>query len=302
MDATVESVKDNKYVVLDRTAFYPNAGGQPNDTGVIIRDGEEFPVVFVAKIQDIISHEVSKPGLAAGDKVHCKMDWQRRYTHMKMHTAAHVLSRVIYEETGAHTSGNQLGTDESRIDFTLENLDRDKIQGWFEKANILIAQNANVDIREISRAEAEEVLDGPSKHLMADLDVLRLVEINGIDRQTCGGTHLKTIGEIGKLIFAGVKNTKPSSRRCVRSCRKSRSGRGSRPRRSPSFGPRRHPAAPINPPQTPGRPSSESSSGLTVGFVLAFVFESLDTSIGTIQDVESYLEIPVLGSSPISTR
>jgi misacylated tRNA(Ala) deacylase len=212
-DATIESVKDGKYVVLDKTAFYPNSGGQPNDTGVIIKDGVDYPVVFAVKKEELISHEVSRPGLSAGDKVSCAIDWEKRYTHMKMHTAAHVLSRVIFQEAGAHTSGNQLGTEESRIDFTLENLDKGKIQGWFDKANDMIAKGARVEIREISREQADKELDGPSKHLMADLPVLRLVKIEGVDMQTCGGTHLKDISEIGKIIFSNFKNKGANNRR-----------------------------------------------------------------------------------------
>jgi len=214
-NATVESVKDDKFVVLDQTAFYPNSGGQPHDTGKLVResDSKEFPVVFAGKFGGAISHEVSEPGLLAGDSVKGVIDWDRRYNFMRMHTAAHVLSRVIHQESGAHTSGNQLGKEQSRIDFTLETLDRDKIQGWIDKANEVIAKKLPVDIREISREEAQEILQGPSKHLMADLDVLRLIDIEGLDQQTCGGTHLKNISEIGKLTLVKVKNKGKNNRR-----------------------------------------------------------------------------------------
>jgi misacylated tRNA(Ala) deacylase len=212
-DATVQSVKDDKFVVLDQTAFYPNAGGQPYDTGVIIRDGEEFPVVFVGKFGGNISHEVGKPGLKEGDRITGKIDWDRRYTLMKMHTAAHVLSRVIYEEAGAHTSGNQLGLEQSRIDFTLDNLDRDKIQGWFDKANEYISKELPVQIEEMSREEAQKKMEGPSKHLMADLPVLRVINIKGVDVQSCGGTHLKNIGEIGRLELVRLSNKGKNNRR-----------------------------------------------------------------------------------------
>ena len=214
-DATVESVKDDKYIVLNQTAFYPNAGGQPYDTGKFVRisDNNEFPVVYAAKFGDLISHEVSEPGLKTGDKIKGIIDWDRRYMFMRMHTAAHVLSRVIHEQAGANTSGNQLGLDQSRIDFTLDNLDRDAIAGWIDKANELIAKKTPVEIKEITREEAQKVLEGPSKHLMADMDVLRLVDIKGVDQQTCGGTHLKNIGEIGKIEFVKVKNKGANNRR-----------------------------------------------------------------------------------------
>lgn len=214
-EANVESVKDGKFVVLDKTAFYPNAGGQPYDTGKLVResDSKEFPVVFVGKFGDAISHEVQGEGLKEGDKVMGVIDWERRYTHMKMHTAAHVLSRVIYELAGAHTSGNQLGEEQSRIDFTLENLDKEAIHSWIDRANEYISKELPVEIREITREEAEKELSGPSKHLMADMDVLRLIKIDGLDEQTCGGTHLHNIGEIGRIEFVKIKNKGKNNRR-----------------------------------------------------------------------------------------
>lgn len=94
-DATVEKVAENKFVVLDRTAFYPESGGQPNDTGKLIResDGAEFDVLYAGKFEGEISHEVApsdknaSAGLNAGDKVKGIIDWDRRYRHMRMHTA-----------------------------------------------------------------------------------------------------------------------------------------------------------------------------------------------------------------------
>ncbi len=214
-DAVVESVKDGKFVVLDRTGFYPNAGGQPNDTGKLVRenDGKEFPVVFAGKFGGIVSHEVSEQGLEKGDKVRGYIDWDRRYIHMRMHTAAHILSRVLYIEAGAHTSGNQLGTDQSRIDFTLDTLDTDKVQGWIDRTNEIIAENHPIKIEDISREEAMKKFDGPSKHLMADLPVLRVINIEGFDIQSCGGTHLKNTGEIGKLELVKTQNKGKNNRR-----------------------------------------------------------------------------------------
>src|SRR3989338_361447 len=97
-EATVESVKDDKFVVLDKTAFYPNGGGQPFDTGVLIKDGEEFHVISVRKADRQITHEVSKSGLKEGDGVTGKINWERRYRFMKMHTAAHLLSAVMHTQ------------------------------------------------------------------------------------------------------------------------------------------------------------------------------------------------------------
>ncbi|MFW6450126.1 MAG: alanine--tRNA ligase-related protein, partial [Nanoarchaeota archaeon] len=192
--AKVQSVDNDKYVVLDQTAFYPSSGGQPHDTGKLVResDGKEFDVVFVTKINDQISHEVDAEGLQEGDVVKGEIDWERRYTLMRMHTAAHVLSRVLYNEAGANTSGNQLGVEKSRIDFTLENFDKEKILECVNKANEIIAQKKPVEKRFMARDEAVKIpgFAAPSPHLVQDSEELRVVDIKDVDAQPCGGTHL----------------------------------------------------------------------------------------------------------------
>jgi len=97
-EGIVESVKDDKFAVLDRTAFYPSGGGQPNDTGALISNGVEHPVVYVGKFSGEIRHEVSRPGLNAGDKIIGKIDWDRRYRLMRMHTAAHIIDAILYKD------------------------------------------------------------------------------------------------------------------------------------------------------------------------------------------------------------
>lgn len=214
-EATVSSVKDGKFIVLDKTAFYPNAGGQPYDTGIMKKGDETYTVVFVGKFGEGISHEVDKEGLEVGDTVQCTIDWERRYRLMRMHTAAHVLSRVIYEETGAHTSGNQLGTEKSRIDFTLETFDKEKVKGWIEKANSLIEKNPQVKKSFMSREDALAIpgFAGPSPHLMQGFDTLRVVDITDVDAQPCGGTHIDTLGEIGTITFIKSENKGKQNRR-----------------------------------------------------------------------------------------
>ncbi|MEM4264020.1 MAG: alanyl-tRNA editing protein, partial [Candidatus Woesearchaeota archaeon] len=136
-DATVTKA-DGKFIQLDRTAFYPESGGQLTDTGKLVRNGEEFKVVFVKKVGQDAVHEVDKEGLKVGDKVHGVVDWDRRYLMMRYHTAAHVLSTVIYNETGANITGNQLGLDKSRIDFDLETFDREQLGSYEAKTNEIL--------------------------------------------------------------------------------------------------------------------------------------------------------------------
>lgn len=222
-EATVEKVTDGRYVVLDRTAFYPESGGQPNDIGKLIRksDEAEFEVIYVVKFNGEISHEIVpaeniSTGLKAGDKVKGVIDWDRRYGHMRMHTATHVLASVIEKEAGAQITGNQLGLDQSRVDFSLEAFDRDKFIEYEKIANDVIAQNHPVNLYLVSRKEAEEKLSRLTtlaKGFSEEISEVRLVEIEGVTIEACGGTHLKNTGEIKGVRIEKLQNKGKSNRR-----------------------------------------------------------------------------------------
>lgn len=216
-DTTVKEVDDKgTFIVLEDTIFYPNSGGQPNDEGTMVTEqGEEYKVVYVGKFSGKISHEVDHEGMKVGDRVRLKIDWNRRHRFMRMHTAAHILSRVIYEDTGAHTSGNQLGLDRSRIDFTLEDFDRERPKVWVERANEIIKKGGKVEKSEMNREDALKIegFAGPSPHLMVDSEKIRVVDITSVDAQPCGGTHLDEIGEIGKMVYEKAENKGKNNRR-----------------------------------------------------------------------------------------
>lgn len=214
-DAAVESVKDDKYVVLSETAFYPNSGGQLHDTGKFIKDNEEFNVVYAAKFGDVISHEVDKPGLKQGDKVKGVIDWDRRYRLMRSHTAAHVLSAIFHKEIGALITGNQLDLEKSRIDFNLENFDREKINDYVVKGNELIDKDLPISVSYISR---EEALQKPeiaklAKGLPEGIKEIRIVAIGDFDEQADGGTHVKSLKEVGHLEIVKCENKGKNNRR-----------------------------------------------------------------------------------------
>src|SRR3989338_3102921 len=156
-EATVESVKDDKFIVLDKTAFYPSGGGQPHDTGVIICNGEEYPVVYTGKFSGLISHEVNKSGLQVGNTIIGRIDWGRRYKFMRMHTAAHLLISVFNKESNVLITGNQIDEDKTRIDFNMENFDREKILSYIDEGNKIIEQDLPVKVSYMPRAEAMKV-------------------------------------------------------------------------------------------------------------------------------------------------
>lgn len=207
---------DNKFfVVLDRTAFYPNSGGQPHDTGKMVKDGAEYPVVYVGKFSGEISHEVSKEGLKEGDTVKGIIDWERRYALMRMHTAAHIISEVFHKNSGALITGNQLGLDKSRIDFSLENFDREKISEYFQEANEIISKDLKIKTYFLPREEAMKIenITKLANVLPPKVKELRIVEIEGFDVQADGGTHVKSTKEIGKIEFLKAENKGKNNRR-----------------------------------------------------------------------------------------
>ena len=214
-DATVVSVKDGKFVVLDKTIFYPKGGGQPNDVGRIVKGQDEFHVVYAGKFSGEISHEVDHPGLVPNDVVHCVLDWERRLKLMRSHTAAHTLASVLWKETGALITGNQLEVDKVRFDFSLENFDREIFQGLIAKANELFKKDIPVISYELPRNEALKI-SGVVKMAEAfppDIAKLRIVEIVGVDKQADGGTHVKTLREVGQIEFLKADNKGKNNRR-----------------------------------------------------------------------------------------
>ncbi|MAE13096.1 alanyl-tRNA editing protein AlaX [Candidatus Woesearchaeota archaeon] len=214
-DATVLSVTDDKFVVLDQTAFYPNGGGQPHDEGVFICNNEEYPVVFVGKFSGKISHEVSKPGLKEGDKIKGKINWERRYTFMRMHTAAHIVSAILHKQHNVLITGNQISPEKTRIDYNMEEFDKEKMKEYLAEADTAAKQNQDVTISYLDR---EEALKDPDMVKLAGalppaVKQLRIVTIGDIDKQADGGTHVKNTQEIGTITFLKAENKGKNNRR-----------------------------------------------------------------------------------------
>jgi misacylated tRNA(Ala) deacylase len=212
----VKSAK-GKFIVLEETGFYPKSGGQPWDTGTMKRvsDGKVFKVVYAGKFSGEISHEVDQEGLKPGDEVGCQIDWERRYLFMRYHTAAHVLSKIIYNETGAVISGNQIGEDRTRIDFDLDEFEKESIQGYVDKANEMIRAGREVRTEFLPYEEAIKIPDFVRTRgdLLQKIKILRVINIVGFDKQACGGTHLRNISEIGRIKLLKTENKGKNNRR-----------------------------------------------------------------------------------------
>ncbi len=214
-EAEVISVTDGKFIVLSQTAFYPKSGGISYDQGVLIRDNEEFPVIFVGKFGGKISHEVEKVGLKVGDKIKGKLDWNRRYTLMRYHTAAHVLSGAFYKNLKAKITGNEISIDQGRIDFNLDDFDRSLIEKQVEKSNEIINADYPVEVYYLNRTEVEENPDLIKlvMGLPKNIEIIRIVDIKGFDKQPDGGCHVKSLSEIGKISVRKLVNKGKNNRR-----------------------------------------------------------------------------------------
>ncbi|MFX0037596.1 MAG: alanine--tRNA ligase-related protein [Candidatus Hermodarchaeota archaeon] len=214
-NAKVVSVKDDKYIVLDKTAFYPVGGGQPFDTGLLTKNGEEFKVLYVGKFSGKISHEVDKPGLKEGDELSCELDWERRYTFMRYHTASHLISNILYRRANAKITGNQIELDKTRMDFSMQDYSPEKLRDFVEEANKIIEQDLPITIDYMTQ---EEVLGKPELARLAvglpeKIKEFRIVRIGDIDEQVDGGTHISHLKEIGKIEVTKTVNKGKSNRR-----------------------------------------------------------------------------------------
>jgi len=210
-DAEVTEVIDEQHVVLDQTAFYPQGGGQPCDYGTL----NDVKVIEVKKKDGKIIHTLDQPGLKQGDKVQGVIDWDRRYKLMRMHTAAHLLSEVFHKETGCLITGNQLDTNKSRLDYSIENFERETFEECINKANQLIKTNASIKISYVPREEAMKYpnITKLAKILPPSVKNLRIVEIENIDRQADGGTHVSKLGEVGEIKLLKIDNKGKNNRR-----------------------------------------------------------------------------------------
>ncbi|MEM4637858.1 MAG: alanyl-tRNA editing protein AlaXM [Candidatus Woesearchaeota archaeon] len=206
---------DGLWIELEETYFYPTSGGQPNDTGFILFENDKYVVEDVIKKDGKILHKVNKIGLKKELTVKGIIDWEKRYKLMRYHTASHILSTIIHNETGAEITGNQLYTNKARVDFSLENFDRELMKSFEEKTNEIIKRNLPVSFRILEREEAFKIpsLVKLRKQLPENIKEIRIVDIGDFDHQACGGTHLKNTSEIGTIEIYALENKGKERRR-----------------------------------------------------------------------------------------
>ena len=210
--ATVVQAGDGT-VVLDQTICYPMGGGQPGDTGALNFEGVRVPVVDTRYGEDGAILHILEEGStcpAVGSRVSVVLDWERRYRHMRMHTAMHLLGSILrFGVTGGNISAQK-----SRLDFDMEDtVDKEAVQNAMDE---LVAAGHAVSCRWISEEELDAQPD-----LVRTMSVqpprgkgkVRLLEIDGVDLQPCGGTHLRSTVEVGAVRIGKVEKKGRRNRR-----------------------------------------------------------------------------------------
>lgn len=208
--AKVISIDGNK-IGLDRTLFYPIGGGQNWDTGKIITSNEELQVSEV-RGRNLVEHHVNTDhNLSVGDEIIGEIDWDRRYSHMRMHTAQHLMSGLAYELfDGARTVGNQINVSHSRIDFNPISFDESMIKELSDSANQYIRESTKVYESIMTREEINSIM--PQDRTNMDLlpksvKDLRVITIgNEFDLCPCAGTHVANLSEIGDITIVSKKS------------------------------------------------------------------------------------------------
>jgi alanyl-tRNA synthetase len=186
----VDRSADGRRVYLDRTAFYPSSGGQPNDTGAIAG----VPLLDVEDEGDRIAHILAAP--VEPDTVECRIDWERRFDHMQQHSGQHLLSAIFIEHFGIPTVSFHLGQESSTIDLETATLDPARVLAAEQRVNAAVFENRPVAM---TFEDAAEV--GDLRKASARSGTLRIVSIEGLDRSACGGTHVARTGEIGPVLL-----------------------------------------------------------------------------------------------------
>ncbi|NCG41933.1 MAG: alanyl-tRNA editing protein [Euryarchaeota archaeon] len=205
------TIAEEDKVVLDRTLFYPLGGGQNWDTGTLDGPNGILQVSEVRGRDDIYHHLEKGHQLEVGDEITGKIDWHRRYEHMRMHTAQHLVSGVVYDNfNAARTVGNQIHTERSRIDFNPIKFDEEMLQQLTQLTNDLIDENHTVSDEEMTRSEINALMPPERTNmdlLPASINNLRVVKIgDSLDLCPCAGTHVKQLGEIGHIEIIGKKS------------------------------------------------------------------------------------------------
>ena len=193
-------------VALDRTAFYIGGGGQPSDIGILKSDGQEYEVTGIKRDGGLLVHLIDGERPGQGSPVSGRIDWERRYQLMRTHTALHILCGVVWRDYGALVTGGNMQPGEARMDFELERMTADFAEEVEAKINEEVAAARNVLAANLAREEAEQIPDlirTKINLLPSNIREVRTIDIEGLDVQADGGTHVNNTTEVGRIRVVG---------------------------------------------------------------------------------------------------
>jgi misacylated tRNA(Ala) deacylase len=211
-DASVTRVDESTHAVaLDQSAFYPGGGGQPNDRGWLTYGDVEYAVEKVKRQEGDYFHfleqDASLP--AVGDTVHGRVDWGLRYPLMRTHTAMHILCGVVFRDYGAQVTGGDMDALKGRMDFEFENMRAELVTEIEAAINAEVAASRDLSVRILAREEAFAIPDlirTKINLLPEGIQQVRVVEIQGLDLQADGGTHVANTREVGPIRVTDYKS------------------------------------------------------------------------------------------------
>jgi misacylated tRNA(Ala) deacylase len=210
-EASVTAVDAEAHTVtLDRTAFYPGGGGQPADRGTLTVGETVYEVKRARKKGPDVSHEIVGEALpAVGDAVVGQLDWDHRYQLMRTHTAMHILCGVVWRDYGAQVTGGDMDPLKGRMDFEFETMHKELVQEIEKKVNQEVANAHDLKVAILPREEAFQIPDlirTKINLLPEGIQEVRTVEIEGLDLQADGGTHVHNTSEVGNIRVVDYKS------------------------------------------------------------------------------------------------
>jgi misacylated tRNA(Ala) deacylase len=201
---------DGREVILDRTAFFPGGGGQPADKGTLGIGPVNAAVVDARREGRRIVHVLDRAIPDTVKELKGALDWERRYAHMRYHTALHVLSGLIWREFDAKVTGGQMRADRARMDFSFPGEWTAEIVSEIERlTNAALAENRPVKVYELPRKEAlknPDLIRTQVNLVPERVETIRIVEIENLDTQADGGTHVANTGEVGEISIMAHKS------------------------------------------------------------------------------------------------
>jgi misacylated tRNA(Ala) deacylase len=216
-DAVVLASDPEQGIVLDRSAFYPGGGGQPPDHGVLLWGGVQTRIVGARRGDDLylLPHE-EDPLPPPGTAVRGALDDDRRTTLMRTHSGLHVLTGVVFRDFGALVTGGNMEPLSARMDFDLAEVPADFKERVAERVNAEIAADRPIEVTTLPRDEAfaiPDIIRTATNLLPPDIEVVRIVDIVGLDTQADGGTHVASTRQIGGIDVVKVENKGKGFRR-----------------------------------------------------------------------------------------